>query len=144
MNLTRLHRTDDTTIGYLKFEDFGCFSLEDIPREPKIPGKTRIPAGTYKLALRTEGALAKKYLTRYSWHKGMLWLQDVPNFEWVYLHIGNSHLDTEGCILVGNSANLSARPANIMDSTQAYIALYHKVITAMAKRSVTITITDEA
>ncbi len=87
-------------IGILTVDgDNECFTLEDrvreIEGEPvakwKIPGKTAIPRGTYKIAL------------RYSPHfkREMPWLLDVPGFEYVYIHPGNTEADTEGCILVG-------------------------------------------
>lgn len=143
MKLTRLIQSDDTTIGFLRYGDIGVFTLEDIAREVKVPGKTRIPAGTYQLKLRTDGTMAQKYMKRFSWHKGMLWLQDVPNFEWVYLHMGNSHLDTEGCILLGYSAQIKATPMSIMDSSAAYCAIYQRACIALTKGPLTITVENE-
>jgi hypothetical protein len=143
MKLTRLIQSTDTTIGFLRYGDIGVFTLEDIARETKVPGKTRIPAGTYQIKLRTEGAVAQKYLQRFSWHKGMLWLQDVPNFEWIYIHMGHTHIQTEGCLTVGYTAQLNAKPMSIMDSSAAYCAIYQRACIALAKGPLTITIEDE-
>ncbi|NIP88730.1 MAG: hypothetical protein GWN84_03285, partial [Gammaproteobacteria bacterium] len=35
-------------------------------------------------------------------HEGMLWIREIPNFEWVYLHCGADHEDTAGCPLLGD------------------------------------------
>lgn len=96
--------TTISTIGRLVVQGKECFTLEDPIRKIKVHGKTAIPAGQYVLKLRTEGGMDLRYAARFgNWHRGMLWLQDVPNFEYVYLHIGNSPEDTEGCILVGST-----------------------------------------
>lgn len=121
-------------------EDFQCFSLEDGFRAVKVPGETRIPAGTYQLALRTEGKMHDSYARRFTDHRGMIWLQDVPDFEWVYLHCGNTPDDTEGCILVGDSLQASGR---ILDSVQAYRRIYGLVSNAiLAGEPVSITVGD--
>lgn len=84
--------------------DFHCHTVEDEPREQKVYGETRIPAGTYQIKLRTVGGMHTRFTKKYPWHKGMLWLQDVPNFSWVYLHPGINEAQTDGCILVGYTA----------------------------------------
>jgi len=79
-----------------------CFSLEDERRHTKVYGETCIPTGTYPLALRTEGEMHERYLRRFGdRHKGMLWIQDVPEFEWTYFHILNYEWQTKGCIGTG-------------------------------------------
>lgn len=94
----------NSTIGHLVVRNKECFTLEDPIRKIKVHGATAIPAGQYVLKLRREGSMDLRYAARFgNWHRGMLWLQDVPHFEYVYLHIGNSPDDTEGCILVGSS-----------------------------------------
>lgn len=97
--------TPNSTIGNLSVEDRECFTLEDPLRKIKVHGATAIPSGQYVLKLRREGGMHMRYRLRFGdeFHRGMLWLQDVPGFEYVYLHIGNSPADTEGCILVGST-----------------------------------------
>ena len=76
-----------------------CFTLEDQRRlGEKVAGETSIPLGTYEIKLRTEGGMHEKYLRQFMElpHQGMLHLQNVPDFEWVYLHIGNTDDDTLG------------------------------------------------
>lgn len=120
------HRTTDDATGGLLMVDgsaFG-FTCEDEPREEKVSGETRIPAGIYKIILRNEGGMTKRYAKRFpDFHRGMLHLQDVPGFEWIYIHVGNKESHTDGCILVGFGADWSGDPT-VSKSTQAYTELY--------------------
>ena len=109
---------------------FFCFTLEDTRREIKIPGKTRIPAGEYAIGLRTEGAMLVGYKQRFGIkHRGMIWVRDVNGFEFVYLHVGNSADDTQGCILVGDGA--TREPQTLVDSASAYRRLYPAIYHAL-------------
>ena len=111
---------------------FECFTLEDPLREMKIPGETGIPAGRYQIVMRHEGGMVKRYKDKFAWHGGMLWLQDVPGFEWVYIHIGNYVRDTEGCILVGENPATDPNSPMIGSSTGAYVLLYKEIERALA------------
>jgi hypothetical protein len=88
---------------------FQCHTIEDGHKDVKVKGETRIPDGRYEVTLRKEGGFHGRYLKEYgaSFHKGMLWVRNVPNFEYILIHVGNSAKDTEGCLLVGmtNSAD---------------------------------------
>ena len=126
MNL-QLHRLNDdgkSTIGALYVDGkFNCFTLEDTYNEPKIYGKTRIPAGSYAIELRKEGGMVQKYDAKYDGHDGMLWIRNVDNFEYVYLHIGNFDDDTDGCVLLGRNCN-TQNGQSINGSVLAYKDLY--------------------
>ncbi len=143
LKLTRLKSDNRATIGVLELDDkVECFTLEDAYHETKVKHKTRIPIGTYEIKLRDDGGMNVKYHNKFDFHKGMLHLQNVNNFEWVYIHIGNYDTDTSGCILVGNSANLINK--SIGDSTKAYKEIYYKILKAYTQnKRVRITIIDE-
>jgi Family of unknown function (DUF5675) len=112
------------TIGTLYFTTPArralCWTLEDHFSAVKVHGMTRIPAGSYALALRTEGGMHARYTARFGdFHRGMIWLQHVPGFEYVYLHCGNTDADTEGCILLGNVATESVSEAGMLGASEA-------------------------
>lgn len=123
IELKRFCSKSDYTIGALLIDsNFKCFTLEDEKRTVKVYGETRIPEGTYDIKLRTTGGFHQRYTKKFgSFHKGMLWLQDVPNFQYILIHIGNKDDDTAGCILVGNVAY---NTGTIGHSTDAYKAIY--------------------
>jgi hypothetical protein len=104
--------------------------MEDAYHEEKIYGKTRIPAGRYEIKLRTEGKFHYQYMQNLPHHKGMLWLQDVPNFKFILIHVGNTAEDSAGCILVADKV---LNDDFISESTVAYIKLYAHVIDAFER-----------
>lgn len=92
INIIRKYYYDDCVIGELYIDNIlECFTLEDIPRTFKIPGKTAIPAGTYDIEL--------TYSPRFKCTLPLL--KNVKGFEGIRIHAGNRAEDTEGCILVG-------------------------------------------
>ena len=138
----RNQQNEVCTLGWMFIDDvFECYTLEDVGRKIKIWGKTRIPAGTYKIKLRKTGRFHNKYMSRFSsFHKGMLHVQKVLNFKYILIHVGNTAEDTAGCLLVGERI----RENMILDSTSAYTKMYKKVIYAMQlDEEVTITYIDE-
>ena len=133
IELERLQDNGKSTIGTLKIDtEFEAFSLEDTYHEKKIYGQTRIPSGEYKIILRKEGGMNKRYSAKYGDdHEGMLWLQDVPGFEWVYIHTGNYHEQTDGCILIGTGCDSNFKRQSVMGSVLKYKKTYAKVLDAM-------------
>ena len=138
--LGEMHRTD------LLGPQFRGYTMEDQPNEPKVKGETRIPAGRYKIELRKEGGMHTRYSKKFDWHLGMLWLQDVPDFEWVYIHYGNYEKDTDGCILVGDGAQSNVLEDGMVQSSVAcYTRLAQEIYDVMtAGEEVWITIEDYA
>ena len=130
-------------------KSFRCFTLEDEYRATKVPGHTRIPAGRYQIKRRFNSPKFGHYDEKYSpWHHGMLWLQDVPDFTFIYIHPGNRHEDTAGCILVGDAvaSNLPrVGDGSISYSVNAYKALYIEISDMLDNgKSVFIEIVDVA
>lgn len=143
MKTVVLHRkiaTNSSTIGELVVDGHKFYTLEDPRREHKVWGETRIPAGRYVLDLRNEGGMTQRYAKRWpDMHQGMIWLRNVPMFEWIYIHVGNSPKDTEGCILVGMK-----RGDNIIyQSRMAYELIYPKLAKAIRSEGCAIEIYDE-
>lgn len=92
VRLKRLVRKDTYTLGRLYLNGiYFCDTLEP-PVNPKV-GKGAIPYGVYDLRL-TWSPKFKKMLPL---------LVDVPNFEGIRIHSGNTSKDTEGCILLGDN-----------------------------------------
>jgi hypothetical protein len=140
--LQRGRHNDEATLSTVYIDgQFFCYALEDQPQEVKVPHETRIPAGLYQIRLRNEGGMTKHYAKRYDFHEGMLWLQGVPGFEWIYIHTGNTDDHTSGCILVGDDRDYDSW--TISGSRSAYRALYLKVLDAAKNGTLSIKVIDE-
>lgn len=77
-------------------------SADAVMQAKKRLGKCAIPAGRYRLVLAPSPRFSgRKFYKRYG---GLLpRVLNVPGFEGVLIHCGNSVLDSEGCILVGRN-----------------------------------------
>ncbi|CAL9975597.1 hypothetical protein VPHK469_0006 [Vibrio phage K469] len=111
------------------------FTLEDKAEgaEGKIGGVTRIPAGRYPIGFRevlsgkTKQYRAKdKYSSFFTWH---IELKDVPNYQYVYIHAGNTPEHTEGCLLVGYTQEWG-KPF-IGRSGDCFSVIYKRIQTAL-------------
>lgn len=124
---------------------FFCYGLEDEVRMEKIPGSTAIPAGTYRLGWNIFGAMNARYKRRYpTLHRGMLEIKDIPNFKYVYIHIGNNIGDTSGCLLVGNRYDKDDDGDYFLEqSAKAYKKLYRVLHEAVANGIAEIMIKNE-
>jgi len=147
----RFSSQEDSTSGLLFLEDefglnFLCYTLEDESRVLKVKGETRVPQGTYKIKLRTEGGFNERYKKRFSsLHKGMLHVTNVPGFEYILIHTGNTDEHTSGCLLVGDSQenNVIIKDGFIGKSTNAYKRIYQDISRAIINNEeVTITYKD--
>lgn len=138
MNLTlrRIARKEGYTIGrlYINGEKF-CDTLEDTDRglDQQLPlsvnmakkkkGATAIPKGKYRVTLAVQSQrFAKK--SAYAFCNGFLpRLINVPAYDGVLIHIGNTAKDTEGCILVGKNDSVGM----VTNSTATFKALYERL-----------------
>lgn len=114
IEIKRLHKTAYSTIGEMTVDGiWECYTLEDIERPVKIKAETAIPRGTYKIIINQSNRF-KRLLPL---------LLDVPNFQGVRIHAGNTNHDTEGCILVGRTRSKDF----IGQSKKAFESLFIKM-----------------
>ena len=122
LELFRIRFSDTTTQGELWVDGrVECWTLEDkrrSPGEPKVPGKTAIPEGEYKVIL--------DHSQRFK--MVMPHILDIPNFSGIRIHPGNTEKDTEGCILVG----LNRSPDYVGHSRMAFNRLMGKMEDAVS------------
>jgi hypothetical protein len=107
--LIRTHANERATFGKLYADGrFLCYTLEDVIREQigvpvadwKIKTATAIPSTAYtgqpyRVALETSPKYGADCPT----------VVDVPGFQYIRMHAGNTEGDTEGCILLGAAIN---------------------------------------
>ncbi len=151
LEVLRFSSQTDSTSGLL-FEvtdvkrHFLCYTLEDERRALKVRGETRVPAGTYKIELRKEGGFHERYTKKYPGiHRGMLHVTDVPNFEYILIHTGNTDEHTAGCLLLGDAQenNLILPDGFVGKSVNAYKRVYPSIAKAIGEgEEVTITYID--
>ena len=108
--LQRIAQTPEYTIGRLEINGkFFCHTLEDAVREQKIMHKTAIPEGTYKVVVNRSPRFKRD----------LPLLLDVPYFEGIRIHRGNTAKDTSGCILVG----INSKKGMVLESTKYEVEL---------------------
>lgn len=112
-----------STIGKLYVDGvFFAYTLEDVDRQlesggTKIKGQTAIPKGSYKVVIDFSNRFQKQ----------MMHVLDVPQFEGIRIHAGNTDKDTEGCILLGKVRSDNA----VFNSRDTVAALFDKVRAAI-------------
>lgn len=148
IELLRYSHGEHDTLSLMFIDcEFVGYVLEDEYQNEKVYGETRIPAGSYEIKFRKEGGFHFRYLNTFGsdFHEGMLELQDVPNFKYILIHIGNDEDDTAGCLLVGNTANYNKQGHGFIgDSRVAYKRIYPIIRDALLNdEHVSITITNK-
>jgi Family of unknown function (DUF5675) len=110
--------TPASTAGKLYVDGvYQCVTLEPTRRPDgvKIPGKTAIPPGRYKVEM-----LPSARFRTCTPH-----VLAVPGFDAIEIHVGNYPRDTEGCTLVGKIRAVDC----IYESIPAVALLYNKIET---------------
>lgn len=134
MQLIRTKLLADRTLGTLYAPGLVLRTLEDQVRpayEPKVMHATAIPAGEYEVIV--------DYSQRFKVE--MPRLLNVPGFEGIRIHPGNTPEDTSGCILVGQYFGTDN---TVRQSRKAYEELMEILEAAYARNeTITITITTE-
>lgn len=150
LRLKRIARMETYTIGRLYVDgEYFCDTCEDVDRglrqdmaqsvirAIKRKGVTAIPTGRYRVTLEVQSPKfsQKKYERSYGFCNGYLpRLINVPGFDGVLIHVGNSARDTEGCLLVGKNTSVG----KVLESRVTFVRLYEKL--KEAKGSIYITI----
>ena len=116
---------EDTVRGLTDKNNDGDF---DDKGEGKVYGETAIPAGTYNIII-TYSTRFKKYLPL---------LLDVPGYEGIRIHPGNTAVDTHGCLLPGIN-NMVGQVTKSRETTQLLIDKISNSLN-IKKEKVTITI----
>ena len=136
LELGRIARRDTYTIGRLYIDGaYFCDTIEDkdrglrqdlplsVNKARKRAGVTAIPTGRYRVTL---GVQSPKYKDRkeYKFCNGYLpRLLNVPAFDGILIHIGNTADDSAGCILVGRNTQVG----KVLKSTVTFWELYSKL-----------------
>ncbi len=133
LKLKRIAKREGYTIGHLYVNGVKfCDTLEDTDRglsqslpvsvnaAKKKKGLTAIPTGRYRITLSVLSERFKK-VAFYNFCKGFLpRLLNVPSFDGVLIHVGNTAKDTEGCILVGENKV----KGQVINSRETFLRLY--------------------
>lgn len=123
IHLKRIEFTEESTIGELSVNGvLECYTLEDRVRPVKVKGMTAIPAGSHEVVI--------TYSERFK--RPLPLLLNVPNFDGIRIHCGNTAKDTEGCILVGKSKKTDF----IGSSKIAFDPLFEKLKIAAVKEKI--------
>lgn len=145
--LKRIYKCSTYTIGKIYIDgNYICDSIEDCDRnlnqnmpleeikKKKVYGETAIPTGTYKVVM---NVVSPKFQNR-SWAKpygGKIpRFLNVPGFDGVLLHPGNTAQDSLGCVLPGENKV----KGKVVNSTIAFNKIMSILLTA--KDDITITI----
>lgn len=152
VEIRRYVYTQLTTMGILSVLkdgklDRNCFTLEDKVRLDgvKVQDKTAIwgsPQGIeYPLRINHDFGMAKRYKKLWpSWHKGIIHIDEVPDFTYILIHCGRTHENTRGCPLVGSSWRTAPNAARKIrplahtthQSPRAYHWIYPSLHTAVS------------
>lgn len=141
LRVDRKWRKKDYTVGELSVDGvYFCDTLEDRDRlyfgEKKVPTQTAIPCGKYKVAMNIVSPKYSKKPEFVAYCKAkMPRILDVPQFDGILIHPGNTAGDTAGCLLVGENKAVG----RVVNSTLVWKRLYIKM-KAAHDRGETITI----
>ena len=128
--IIRVAEGKQSTLSQLYIDGiFQCYLLEDKIRTVKLPKQTAIPTGNYALRLNTWGGMNVDYRQKFpNLHKGMIEINGLPNFSFVYIHIGNTFKQTAGCPLCGFGFEMVDGDYQVVRSKDAYQMIYPKLV----------------
>lgn len=137
LTLKRIYTCKDYTIGHLYVDgSYICDTLEDTDRmldssmsldqiaKIKIKGMTAIPTGRYKVLMNIISPKYSKSKYYMNICKGRVpRLDNVPGYQGVLIHVGNTAADTEGCLLLG----YNKVKGQVISSKVAFEKVYNKL-----------------
>lgn len=138
LTLKRIALRPTYTIGKLYIDDvYFCDTIEDTVRdlnkngkfdngEKKVHSKTAIPYGIYEIKW-TYSPRFKKYTPQ---------MMNVPSFEGIRIHAGNTSADTEGCLILGKNKQVG----KVLNSRATINKFYPIIKNACSNGKVTIEI----
>ena len=134
LKLRRIAKKNGYTIGKLSINGkYFCDTLEDSDRgldsgmsldvlkHKKLAHITAIPTGRYQVVMNVVSPRLSKSKFYKQFGEGRVpRLLNVPAFEGILIHCGNTAKDTDGCILVGKNSQVGM----VLDSKITYSKLY--------------------
>lgn len=163
IKVSRYNFKPDWTIGKLLIKnnkgvyEMDGYTVEDEIREVKIKGETAVPYGIYELGYRDSPKFSTSFLYSESLNKliepaelrfyssvkdfkahQLIWIKNIPNFEYVLIHWGNSDDDTDGCLIVGSGLGVIKGQEGVINSRAYYKALYPRIFPLIKKSGQTI------
>lgn len=144
----RIAKLPTYTIGRMYIDNqYICDTIEDTDhnltqtmplseiKKKKVYGETAIPTGTYKVVMNVISPKFKNRVWAKPYGGKLPRLLDVPGYDGVLIHVGNTVQDSLGCILVGENKV----KGKVINST----ITFNKVMSILLKAKDDITITIE-
>lgn len=148
LSIKRFDLAKNYTYGVFYEDDsMQGFTIEDEVRNLKIKGLTAIPFGKYSLETR----FSPKFSHRFYWNSKLnkllffkdynalpkaqkadyvphelFWIKNVPSFEYILIHWGNTANDTDGCIIIGDKMGKINNTPAVINSIRFYKDFYER------------------
>ena len=134
IEVKRIYTNDTYTISHIYADgSYVCDGLEDCDRmldssmpekeilKIKIKSRTAIPTGKYKVLM---DVISPKFSKKEYYKKicggKVPRVSDVKGYSGILIHVGNTHTDTAGCLLVG----YNKIKGKVVNSKEAFEKLY--------------------
>lgn len=146
--IDRYNKAKDWTISRLFVDGIqhGYVIEDEVRNGPKVYGETAIPHGTYTIGIRQSPKFSATFLwsdsknilvsARDKWKyplvtdfrpHDLMWIKDVPGFEYILIHWGNTDDDTHGCLIVGETLGVIKGQEAVLNSRTFYVKLYQQI-----------------
>jgi hypothetical protein len=126
--LQRLTTSDNGTFGALIVNNKPCFVTLELPWKNNKSSISCIPPGTYHAT--------KMYSSKFL--KDVFVLHDVPGRDMIEFHIGNTIIDTHGCVLLGMEYSLTENAIVVSRSA------FNEFMSMMPSEGFTVSVLDVA